>query len=186
MILRFFYEGNTPSKKNQKRIVRRKNGTPFITDSSEHRKWHNAAVVLMGLQRSRHTSVRFPIPRCSQVLALLYYQDHRRRDSSNTFESIMDLLVDAGVLADDCWAITGPTAQFPQLRKDRPGWEVQLHVADHAPGITEVHNQVMPAKESWGRMCECGHRESEHEFQTGFCGIDFEHCAYFRPAQAGP
>ena len=150
MILRFFYEGNTPSKKNQKRILKRKNGAPFIMASSEHQKWHKAAAILLGQQRSRVTGVRFPIPRCAQVIALLYYEDRRRRDSSNTFESIMDLLVDAGILVDDCWAITGPTGQFPQLRPGRPGWEIQLHLADAAPGPAEQHNYVMPAKASEG------------------------------------
>lgn len=146
MILRFHFEGNTPSKKNQKRILKRGDGRSFIASSSEHQRWHKAAVILMTYQRSRITGVRFPIPRCARVIALLYYENHRRRDSSNTFESIMDLLVDAGILEDDSWAITGPTGQFPQLRKDRPGWEVQLHLAEAAPGLAEVHNYVMPSK----------------------------------------
>ncbi len=146
-ILRFFYEGNTPSKKNQKRIAKRANGVPFIMASSAHQAWHKGAAILLGQQRSRYTGVTFPVPRCKQVIALLYYEDHRRRDSSNTFESIMDLLVDAGILADDCWGITGPTAQFPQLRKGSPGWEIQLHLAEAAPGRSEQHNYIMPTKE---------------------------------------
>lgn len=146
MILRFFYEGNTPSKKNQKQIFKGKNGRPFISASSEHKAWHKAAAVLMAFQRSRHTGVRFPLPRCSKVIAILYYEDRRRRDSSNTFESIMDLLVDAGIIEDDNWLLTGPTGQFPQLRPGRPGWEIQLHVADPAPGPSEQHNYVMEAK----------------------------------------
>jgi hypothetical protein len=80
------------------------------------------------------------------VYARLFYTDRRRRDSSNTFESIMDLLVDAGILADDAWAITGPTAQFPELRPDRPGFEVIIVLPEAAPGRAEEHRYQQVAK----------------------------------------
>jgi len=143
---RFHFEGNTPSKKNQKRILRTKAGRPFIMPSDEHKAWHKAAEWEMKLQRSRFTDVRWPLPRAKRVYAKLFYEDRRRRDSSNTFESIMDLLVDAEILADDAWAVTGPTAQFPELRPGRPGWEVIIETFDQAPGPAEIHNYVMEAK----------------------------------------
>ncbi len=146
MIYRFHFEGNTPSKKNQKRILRGKAGRPFIANSTEHERWHKAAELLMKLQRSRYADVRFPLARCTKVIAILYYEDRRRRDSSNTFESIMDLLVDAGILADDAWAITGPTAQFPELRPDRPGFEIIIELPEAAPGPAEEHRYQEGAK----------------------------------------
>lgn len=127
MIYRFQFEGNTPSKKNQKKIgVHPKTKRIMIFPSTEFERWHRPAVLGMKLQMSAMARARFPIPRCKHVIAKIFYEDRRRRDSSNTFESIMDLLVDAGVLADDSWAIVGPTYVFPALRPGRPGWEVAV------------------------------------------------------------
>lgn len=137
--IKFHYEGNTPSKKNQKRIVRRKDGAPFIMASTDYARWHKGAHLEMKLQMSRITGVTWPLSRTSQVIIRLFYEDRRRRDSTNTVESIMDLLVDAGILADDCWVMVGPMGIFPSLRPDAPGWDIQLHLADFAPGLAEVH-----------------------------------------------
>lgn len=142
MIYRFSYEGNTPSKKNQKRIVRRKSGAPFIMASTDHQQWHKAALLEVMLQRSRMLP-RFPLPRCKHVICKLFFKDRRRRDASNTFESIMDLLVDAKILADDSWAITGPIFLYPTLRPDRPGWEIALVTYDPAPGPSAVHHVAL-------------------------------------------
>ena len=146
MIYRFTFEGDTPSKKNQKRIFKGKNGKPFITASSDFKAWHKGAVLEMKLQMTRITGVTWPLPRCKRIFAKLFYEDRRRRDSSNTFESIMDLMVDAGILADDNWIVSGPTAQFPELRPDRPGWELMLEVPDLAPGLAQAHRMTMEAK----------------------------------------
>jgi len=130
MIYHFFYEGNTPSKKNQKRIaIHPKTKRPLILSSTEFHCWHKEAHLVVKLQMSK-MSARFPLPRCKRIMGMLYFTDRRRRDSSNTWESIMDLLVDAGVLADDCWAQTGDTHQFPRLRMGRPGWEVQIETEE--------------------------------------------------------
>lgn len=130
MIYRFHFEGNTPSKKNQKRIVlNRKTKRPMILSSSDFERWHKEAAWELTLQKSKLAGP-FPIPRCSRIMGRLYYADRRRRDTSNTWESIMDLLVDVGILADDSWAITGSTHQFPVLRVGRAGWEIQIETTE--------------------------------------------------------
>lgn len=144
MIYRFHYEGNTPSKKNQKQVFKGKNGRPFITASSAFKEWHGPAVMLMKQQMSRTLGVKWPLARTEKVIIKLFYEDRRRRDSTNTVESVMDLLVDAGILADDNWLAVGPMGIFPTLRPGAPGWEAQLFTADAAPGLAQVHNAVMP------------------------------------------
>ena len=148
MIYRFQYEGNTPSKKNQKRIFRRKNGAPFITASSDFAMWHKEALWKVKIQASsRYAAAPFPLQRCKHVLTKLYYKDRRARDNSNTFESIMDLLVDAGILADDSWLVTGPTYQFPSLRaadQGGAGWEVCIETHEPAPGLAQEHRNAPP------------------------------------------
>ncbi len=127
MLYRFAYEGNTPSKKNQKKIgIHPKTKRIMIFPSTEFERWHKPAVLQMKLQMSRMVQAHWPIPRCKHVIAKIFYTDKRRRDTSNTFESIMDLLVDAGVLTDDNWSVVGPTLIYPFLRPERPGWEIAL------------------------------------------------------------
>jgi hypothetical protein len=143
MIYRFTYEGNTPSKKNQKQMaVHPKTKRLLIVPSEAFKKWHGPAVWEMKLQASR-MPVRFPLDRCKHIVCKLFFEDRRRRDSSNTFESVMDLLVDAGILADDCWAITGPTFVFPALRPGRPGWELAIETFEPAPGLAQVHQTAL-------------------------------------------
>lgn len=144
MIHIFRYEGNTPSKKNQKRIVRRKNGAPFIMASTDFTAWHKEASWLITLQKNAMPRGIFPIQHCQHVVLRLYFKDRRVRDCTNTAESIMDLLVDVGALADDSWAITGPLYIFPALRPDRPGWEAALVTFDAAPGPSQEHRVTLP------------------------------------------
>lgn len=145
MIFRFSYEGNTPSKKNQKKIgIHPKTKRPMIFPSTDFERWHKPALWQMKLRASAYATARFPISRCKHVICKLYFADRRRRDASNTFESIMDLLVDAQVLADDAWAITGPIFLYPALRAGRPGWEIALVTDDPAPGPAQVHRNAPP------------------------------------------
>lgn len=130
MILTFTFEGNTPSKKNQKRpIINTRTKKMMFLPSLAHKAWHREALATMLLQKAR-LDARFPIQKCKRVGVTLFYGDLRARDNSNTWESIADLLVDAGVLEDDSWLITGPTYQLPHYRKGRPGWECHIETED--------------------------------------------------------
>ena len=52
---------------------------------------------------------------------------HIVNDLTNKAESIMDTLVDAGILEDDCWKQTGPVHLIPMgVDKDNPRVEVEL------------------------------------------------------------
>lgn len=129
MIYSFVYEGNTPSKKNQKQLVmNRKTGRQFIVPSQPFKEWHREALLRVKAQAAGFPPKSFPIPVCRRIALTIYFGDLRRRDSSNLWESVADLLVDAEILEDDCWAITGPTAQVPVLRKGKPGWVVDIEV----------------------------------------------------------
>jgi Holliday junction resolvase RusA-like endonuclease len=51
--------------------------------------------------------------------------DNRRTDLSNKAESIMDLLVDNGILEDDCWQIVPILAlQGMKVDKENPRAEI--------------------------------------------------------------
>lgn len=127
MIYTFTFEGNTPSKKNQKQLAyNKKAGRTFIVASESYKIWNRQALQAVQLQARAFPPKSFPIPVCRRIALTIYFGDLRRRDSSNLWESVADLLVDAGILEDDRWAVTGPTAQIPVLRKGRPGWVVDI------------------------------------------------------------
>ena len=128
MTYTFTFDGNTPSKKNKKRpIINSRTKKMMFLPSLAHKEWHREALATMLLQKASAAGP-FPIQRCKRVGVTLYYGDQRARDNSNTWESIADLLVDAGILKDDAWQITGPTYQLPQFRKGRPGWVAVIEV----------------------------------------------------------
>jgi hypothetical protein len=130
MMYRFAYEGNTPSKKNQKKIgIHPKTGRPMIYSSSAHDRWVKEAFWVLKVQMNRY-NVRFPIVRCQHVMLKIYWADLRGRDNSNLWESVLDLAVKLQILGDDNWKVTGATYQFPFYRKGQPGWELCIETGE--------------------------------------------------------
>lgn len=109
MIITLF--GRIPSKKNSKQIVCR-GRFPKVLPSKAYQEWHEEQSLLMGkwykadgqtlpFQKVKGVEIRFMLP------------DQRKCDLTNKAESIMDLLVDNGILVDDCWQVTGPVNLIP-------------------------------------------------------------------------
>jgi Holliday junction resolvase RusA-like endonuclease len=94
--------GRIPSKKNSKQVVCR-GRYPMVFPSERFVEWHRDAtqqLMSMGMAVSKmgpmgHVSVTITI----------YAPDARVADLTNKAESIMDLLVDNGILADDNWFV---------------------------------------------------------------------------------
>lgn len=86
---------DTPSKKNS-RIVVRRTGRSF--PSRAYQEWHSRAV--------EHIHLNYP---CSvvqgpvSVRMAFTHSTLRRSDADNKVSSILDLLVDCGILSDDNW-----------------------------------------------------------------------------------
>ncbi|MEQ9135770.1 MAG: hypothetical protein RLO51_11215 [Thalassobaculum sp.] len=90
--------GRIPSKKNSLRRIKR--GHRVLTAASlAYEAWHRDASYQIA--RLRPSS---PIERC-EVTITFYAPDRRRADLTNKAESVMDLLVDCGFLADDNWHV---------------------------------------------------------------------------------
>lgn len=108
-MLRFQILGETPGKKNSKIWTR--NGK--LIPSAKHQKWHTDAMLQVTGQVSRLPKDEWPygpehpngIDYPVAVTLTFYHGDQVRRDSDNQAASIMDLLQDAKVLADDRWQI---------------------------------------------------------------------------------
>ena len=109
-MLRFQILGETPGKKNSKIWTR----SVKLIPSAKHQKWHQDAMAQMAAQISRLATSDRPVAEGTNVEGIdypvsitltFYHGDQVRRDSDNQAASILDLLQDAKVLADDRWQI---------------------------------------------------------------------------------
>ena len=100
--MKLIIESETPGKKNSKIWTR----SGKLIPSAKHQKWHTDALLQLNAQLCRMgeeapNMIETPV----SVTLTFYHGDQVRRDSDNQASSIMDLLQDAKVLADDRWQI---------------------------------------------------------------------------------
>lgn len=103
-MIRLQITGETPGKKNSKIWTR----SGKLIPSAKHQKWHADALNqlqkfldLVALGDVLPGPIDYPV----SVTLTFYHGDQVRRDSDNQAASIMDLLQDAKILADDRWQI---------------------------------------------------------------------------------
>lgn len=87
--------GEIPSKKNSKQIFRSSAGKPFIVSSDNYLAWEENQLWLLKKHKMKK------IVKCEKIWVQFYFKYDRRKDLSNVWESIGDLLVKAEILADD-------------------------------------------------------------------------------------
>jgi Holliday junction resolvase RusA-like endonuclease len=116
--MKIIFKGVPPSKKNSKQIFMAGN-RPVIMPSKLYKAWHEEMMWKMkGIK---------PIKGKVKLSMTLYAKDRRNGDLSNRFESIADLLVDAGVIEDDNWNIVHKVEMiFGGIDKDNPRAEVTI------------------------------------------------------------
>ena len=109
--------GRIPSKKNSR--INTRSGRSF--PSKAYSEWHRSAS--FQISPLKNTDV---FKNVGQIEIKFWLPDNRRCDLTNKAESIMDLLVDNGLLEDDCWQITGPVYLIPMgIDKDHPRVEIE-------------------------------------------------------------
>lgn len=87
--------GNVPSKKNSKIMVCR-GKFPVLLPSTKYKEWHQSALKqLEGIRKIR----------ASKLTLTFVSGDNRKFDLTNKAESIMDTLVDAGLIKDDNYSV---------------------------------------------------------------------------------
>lgn len=113
--------GAIPSKKNSKKIVCR-GAYPLVLPSSNYEKWHKLAMWEVKAQRVGRAEA------IEKVEIVIFSPDRRRFDLTNKAESIMDLLVDVGILEDDnAFVCPQVILQFGGVDKVNPRAEVSIH-----------------------------------------------------------
>ena len=114
-------EGRIPSKKNSRNVFSR-GGKLFNIPSKKYKEWHSVAT----LQISEFENLQ--IEEVSSIDLKFYAPDRRSADLTNKAESVLDLLVDNGVIIDDNWfVLKNVNLYFQGVDKERPRCEVIIH-----------------------------------------------------------
>ncbi len=95
--LKIVFQGIPPSKKNSKQWIFR-GGRRYLVPSENHNAWHEENMWLLKKVKSKFETV-------SIIKIVFYPKDKIRRDLTNVTESLMDILVDAGIIKDDNWFV---------------------------------------------------------------------------------
>lgn len=118
MIYNFEINAETPAKKNSRITLR--NG--MTIPSKRYREWHKFAVAEIKTQKLPLSPLDSPV----RVLLRFTHGDLRRRDSDNGTSSIMDLLTDCRILADDNWQIVRQIRVQNDYVKGEPKCEIVI------------------------------------------------------------
>lgn len=116
--------GETPSKKNSR--INTRSGRSF--PSKRYVKWHNDAVRQICKQQMTGKILSIGNDEQVKLTATFYHGDLKRRDSDNQLSSILDTLVDAGVLVDDNWRIIPHKEIFDIYDKDNARCVITLQM----------------------------------------------------------
>ena len=95
--MKFTIEGETPAKKNSK--IRTRAG--YMIPSKKYQEWHATAEAQFFYNKIKREQINYPV----SITLSFFHGDKRRRDSDNGTSSILDFMVDMGILADDNWEI---------------------------------------------------------------------------------
>lgn len=97
-MLAIILDGRVPSKKNEKIMVCR-GPRPMLYPSKDFTAWHKKALVSVNEQ----VIGKGLVEDIDMITIEFLMPDKRKTDLTNKAESIMDLLVDAGVIEDDSY-----------------------------------------------------------------------------------
>jgi Holliday junction resolvase RusA-like endonuclease len=112
--------GRVPSKKNSKRIIQA-GGRPRLISSEAFLAWHEEMML-----RLRSKRPKTPLAH-AEIGITFFAPDRIKGDLSNKAESVMDLLVDSGYLADDNWTVVGHVClTFGGVDPKNPRAEIQV------------------------------------------------------------
>ena len=112
--------GAPRTKKNSQRIFKGRGGQPFLVPSAAYAQYEKDCL------RQLHPPSR-PLAGPVNVRCLYYMPTRRRVDLTNLLEATDDILVKAGVIADDCAAVVAAhDGSRVLLDRQRPRVEIEI------------------------------------------------------------
>nr|DAK70211.1 MAG TPA: Endodeoxyribonuclease RusA [Caudoviricetes sp.] len=129
--VKFNIAGQVPSKKNNKRLLKNsRTGKMFIASSEKFNEWHNQAMMDLCFRLNKDRGVF--CDKQVEIELTFYNSDNRRHDLDNMISSVLDLLVDAEFIDDDCCRIVNKVvAIFGGVDRQTPRVEVEINSVEH-------------------------------------------------------
>lgn len=117
----FTIQGRIPSKKNS-RVLSYVNGRIRSFPNKQYTQWHKRVIWTL-------PNIRFE--RVDLITVDFWMPDKRRTDLTNKVESIMDLLVDAGMIPDDnCEIVRSLLLRYQGIDRENPHVDIKLEGTD--------------------------------------------------------
>lgn len=126
-----------PSKKNQQQaIVSKSTGKPFVKQSEQYVNWKKLVYPIFREEASRIFAINGSnkIIR-AKIKIIFYFPNSLPRDLTNKSESIMDALVESGIIFDDMFQVCNDAHLKGFICRDRPRTEIYIHIIE--PGSDE-------------------------------------------------
>ena len=123
----FTIHGNPVTKKNSQQILMNpKTHRPFVAPSSQYKKYEKEACKQLLMQAVQHgpaQAIDFPV----NIECDFYMQTRRLVDLSNLISCALDVLVSAGVIADDnCSIAVSNDGSRVHYDKENPRTEIRI------------------------------------------------------------
>ena len=120
-ILSLVLPGRVPSKKNSRNAFL-KRGRIFNIPSKQYREWHKITSEFIPDEYKEQLS------EVDKIVLQFWAPDRRAADLTNKAESIMDLLVDNKVIADDNWYVVNRVEiEFKGVDKESPRCQIDIY-----------------------------------------------------------
>lgn len=123
----FVINGRPVTKKNSQRIMRGKNGQPFVAQSVNAKTWEENAIIQLRTQLY-HARQRGPVAAPLGIpvnLRALVYRERATGDLGNFLSAVCDALERAGVVTNDR-LILGFDGSRLRIDRERPRVEIEL------------------------------------------------------------
>jgi len=121
MVLAFSLSGRVVPKKNSR--ISTRSGRTF--PSKRYTTWHKSC-----LQQMNELEIpKDGIKKC-KISVVIIFPDRIRADLDNRLTSVLDLLVDYGLIKDDSWDVVTEIRASGRYEKNKPGVDIIVEVDD--------------------------------------------------------
>ena len=119
--MRIILKGRIPSKKNSRNIFVVK-GRLLNIPSKQYEAWHEEKSWELKMRKFEK------LEKVESIEITIFAPDKRKSDLTNKVESLMDLMVDNGILEDDNWFVCGDIRlKFGGVDKENPRAEIIIN-----------------------------------------------------------
>lgn len=136
-----------PSKKNQQRLaVNKVTLKPIVMASKQHEGWikdNFKAFLDFKNHIVQNHEVSLPITR-AKIKVLFFFATSSDKDLSNKFETIADMLVDVGIIANDSFKVLNPVVLQGWVNRERPRTEIYITILKPLESPKEYEWDITP------------------------------------------